>query len=111
MSDTIDIPTGGEGDDVMADCAQPQLCESGNQCVAMTAMANGRSQASEAMGHEFAAASTARTRRADQLSGDSQAMWSIAMTSPTVNSAMGFRTATQPIAMNPSPGQAPAPTG
>ena len=33
--------------------------------------------------------------RAQQLSGDSQAMWSIAMTSPTVNAAMGQRIATE----------------
>ena len=33
--------------------------------------------------------------RAAQLSGDSQAMWSIAMTTPTVNAAMGQRIATE----------------
>lgn len=55
-----------------------------NLQVALTAMAN-----------EFGASSGRRSARADQLSGDSQAMWSIAMTSPTVNAAMGYRTATE----------------
>lgn len=61
-----------------------QLAESGNLAVAMTMMAN-----------EAAAASAARTRAADQLASDSQRMWSIAMTTPTVNAALGFRTATE----------------
>lgn len=92
MSDTIDIPCGG-GDEEME--AQPQVCEPGNQCIAMTAMGNGRSQASEMMAQEFASSAARRTQRADQLSGDSQAMWSIAMTTPTVNSALGFQTAAE----------------
>ena len=32
---------------------------------------------------------------ADQLAADSQRMWAIAMTTPTVNAALGFRTATE----------------
>ena len=56
----------------------------GNLNVALTAMAN-----------EFGAAAAARTRAADQLGSDSQRMWSIAMTTPTVNAGLGFRTATE----------------
>lgn len=55
--------------------------EPGNLAVAMTAM-----------GNEFGAAAANRVRRSDQLSGDSQAMWSIAMTTPTVLAAQGIRT-------------------
>lgn len=61
-----------------------ETAEAGNMQVAMTGMAN-----------EFGASAARRSSRADQLSGDSQAMWSIAMTTPTVNAAMGFRTATE----------------
>ena len=61
-----------------------QLSEPGNLQVAMTAMAN-----------EFGASAARRSSRADQLSGDSQAMWSVALTSPTVSSSLGFRTATE----------------
>ncbi|MBX7075673.1 MAG: hypothetical protein K1X71_21230 [Pirellulales bacterium] len=60
------------------------LTEPGNLSVAMTAMANG-----------FGAAATRRNDAADQLASDSQRMWSIAMTTPTVNAALGFRTATE----------------
>lgn len=60
------------------------LTDPGNLQVAMTLLAQGA-----------AAASDRRVSRADQLSGDSQAMWSIAMTTPTVNAGLGFRTATE----------------
>ena len=40
----------------------------------------------------FTAGASRRTDRADQLSGDSQAMWSIAMTSPTIMAAAGIKT-------------------
>ena len=55
--------------------------------------------------------------RAAQLSGDSQAMWSIAMTTPTVNAAMGQRIATESGSgavrrdTNYPAGYAPAPGG
>jgi len=40
---------------------------------------------------EQAAASARRLNRADQLAGDSAAMWSVALTTPTVFAGMGFR--------------------
>ena len=49
-----------------------------------------------AMGNEFGAAAGRRTAAADQLALDSQRMWSIAMTTPTVLAGMGFRVAQQP---------------
>tara|TARA_R100001244_G_scaffold107537_1_gene79685 strand:- start:116 stop:439 length:324 start_codon:yes stop_codon:yes gene_type:complete len=42
-----------------------------------------------------AAASVRRTDRADQISADSSAMWSIAMTSPTVMAAHGMKVASE----------------
>ena len=44
---------------------------------------------------EFAGASAMRTRRMDQLAEDAASMWSVAMTSPTVLAAMGFRVASE----------------
>ena len=55
-----------------------------NLTVALTAMAN-----------EAASASGRRLSAADQLSADSQRMWSIAMTSPTVMAAHGMRVASE----------------
>lgn len=63
---------------------QPNLTDAGNLTTALTAMAN-----------EFGAAAGRRTAAADQLAADSQRMWSIAMTSPTVSSALGFQTASE----------------
>ena len=60
------------------------LAEPGNLAIAMTAMAN-----------EFGASAGRRSSRADQLSGDSQAMWSVALTSPTVMAAHGMRVAAE----------------
>lgn len=47
------------------------------------------------MGNEFGAAAARRVVSADQLAGDSQRMWSIAMTSPTVMAAHGMRIASE----------------
>jgi hypothetical protein len=58
--------------------------EQGNLTVALTAMAN-----------EAGAAAGRRLAAADQLSSDSQRMWSIAMVSPTVMSAHGMRIAAE----------------
>ncbi|OHB78645.1 MAG: hypothetical protein A2W31_15245 [Planctomycetes bacterium RBG_16_64_10] len=69
-----------------------QLTEPGNLGVALTAMANGLGNASALASQGFQAAADARTRAADQLASDSQRMWSIAMTTPTVNAALGYRT-------------------
>lgn len=44
---------------------------------------------------EQAAASSRRRDRADQLSADSAAMWTIALTTPNVMTAMAFRVAQQ----------------
>lgn len=86
--DTVEIPVGSEnsteeGSDSMATEA-PNLYEQGNLAVAMTGL-----------GNEFGAAAARRVNSADQLSGDSQRMWSIAMTSPTVMAAHGMRMASE----------------
>lgn len=62
----------------------PSVVDEGNLAVAMTALAN-----------EFGASAARRASRADQLAGDSSAMWSIAMTTPTVNAGIGYRTAVE----------------
>jgi hypothetical protein len=70
-----------EGDDNMA---FPEVTEAGNLQVASTAMAN-----------EFGASAARRTQRADQTAADASAMWAIAMTTPTQNTALALRTATE----------------
>lgn len=60
------------------------LVDPGNLAVAMTVMANAA-----------AAGAARRTDAADQLSINSQYMWTNAMASPTINAAMGYRTATE----------------
>lgn len=64
----------------MAD--QVQVCEAGNQQVALTAMMN-----------EFGAAAASRVRRYDQLGADAASMWAVALTSPTVMAGMGYQAA------------------
>ena len=81
--DVLDLDPGAVdrseiGDSEMAEPSQA------NMEVVSTALAQG-----------FAAAHQRRTDAADQLASDSQRMWSIAMTSPTVSSALGFRPATE----------------
>lgn len=44
---------------------------------------------------EQAACASRRIARADQLAGDSSAMWAVALTTPTVFAGMGFRVAQQ----------------
>lgn len=44
---------------------------------------------------EFTAGGASRMRRMDQLAADSASMWAVALTSPTVSSALGFRTAAE----------------
>lgn len=61
----------------------------------MEAEANNMSVALTAMAQEFGAAAGRRVNAADQLSSDSQRMWSIAMTSPTVMAAHGMRIASE----------------
>ena len=55
-----------------------------NAQVILTGMAAGQASASESL-----------RRRFDQLSADASAMWSVAMTTPTVFAGMGFRVAQQ----------------
>ena len=54
-----------------------------------------QSSALSGMSAEVAAASTRRTMRADQLAADAGSMWAVALTSPTISAAMGFRVAQQ----------------
>ncbi len=42
---------------------------------------------------EFAAAGARRTGRFDQLAADSASMWAAQLTSPTISSGLGYRTA------------------
>lgn len=72
---TIDIPIDSGGEKQM---------EPSNLSVAMTAM-----------GNEFAAAAARRTIRADQLAGDSSAMWAQYLTTPNAMAGIGFRTLQQ----------------
>ena len=44
---------------------------------------------------EHTASAARRLGAADQLASDSQRMWSIAMTTPTVNAGLGYRAATE----------------
>lgn len=74
-----EIPHPVEGDEMAND-----IVEQGNLTVALTGMAN-----------EFGASAARRTQRADQLAGDASAMWSIAMTTPTVMAGIGYRTANE----------------
>ena len=66
-----------------------------NAQTAFTAMANALANASGLANQGFAASAQRRTDSADQLAGDSQRMWSIAMTSPTVMAAHGMRVASE----------------
>jgi len=62
----------------------PETSEAGVMQVALSGMAGG-----------FGAAAVRGTNAADQLASDSQRMWSIAMTSPTVMAAHGMRVASE----------------
>lgn len=55
-----------------------------NLTVALTSLAN-----------EFGASAARRVNASDQLASDSQRMWSVAMTSPTVMAAHGMRVANE----------------
>jgi hypothetical protein len=75
----LDIPIAGEGE---AKMAVENLTDPGNLGAAMTVLANG-----------IARGANRQADAADQLSNDSQRMWTIAMTTPTQLSALGYRTA------------------
>lgn len=64
--------------------AFPETSEAGVMQVALSALAGG-----------YGASAQRRTDAADQLASDSQRMWSIAMTSPTVMAAHGMRVASE----------------
>ena len=54
-----------------------------------------REQALGASVQEFQAINGRRVSRFDQLGADSAAMWAVALTTPTQNSALALRTATE----------------
>lgn len=85
----VDIPTGVSMPDVA------QLSEPGNLSVAFTAMANAAAGANGILSQAFAASAHRRTDAADQLAADSGRMWSVFMTTPSVNAGLGYRTATE----------------
>lgn len=65
--------------------------DDGNMNVALTAMANGMAS----LANEMNGAAARRMEAADQLANDSQRMWSIAMTTPTVTAAHAMRVASE----------------
>jgi len=73
----LEIPGTENGDNTMP-------VDSSNLEIALTGMANGA-----------AASHDRRVSRADQLAGDSAALWSIAMTTPTQFAAQAQRTANE----------------
>lgn len=86
--DIVEIPGhSGEGEFISSGDETmpfPEHSEHGNLQVAMSGLAQG-----------FAATFLLIGTRAAQLAGDSQAMWSIAMTTPTVMTAHGMRIASE----------------
>lgn len=93
MPAEVDIvtPGSGQGEEDMADIAG----EGVNAQVAFTSMANAMANATGLANQGFQASAQRRTDAADQLASDSQRMWSIAMTSPTVMAAHGMRVASE----------------
>jgi len=79
-------------DEAMAENTQ---AEAVNAQTGFTAMANAMANASGLANQAFGASAQRRTDAADQLANDSQRMWSIAMTSPTVMAAHGMRVASE----------------
>lgn len=92
---TIDVVTPGVVRDAKTQGDEMPEAEAVNAGVAYTAMANAMANASGLATQGFAASADRRTVMADQLAGDSQRMWSIAMTSPTVMAAHGMRVASE----------------
>ena len=84
MNGTLNLPHDLDHSHDDEDGAMENTVDPGNAQIALTAMAS-----------EFGAAAARRTSAADQLASDSQRMWSIAMTTPTANSALGLRVATE----------------
>ena len=78
------MPPDNDGTLILENEMADQIAEQGNMSVAMTLLANGAASAADL-----------RTRTADQLAADSQRMWSIAMTTPTVMAAHGMRVASE----------------
>lgn len=74
-----------DGELEIPDCEECEMSvDPANLSVALTGMAN-----------EFGASAARRVNAADQLASDSQRMWSVAMTSPTVMAAHGMRIAAE----------------
>lgn len=73
-----------EGENEKDNEMENQIAESGNLAVAMTALAN-----------EFGASAARRASSADQLASDSQRMWAVNMTTPSVMAAHGMRIASE----------------
>lgn len=80
MPDESPVPGDGFNDDPVDKPGEEEM-EPNNLTIALTSL-----------GNEFGAAAAARVRSADQLAGDSQRMWTIAMTTPSVMAGMGYRT-------------------
>lgn len=75
----LEVPIPGEGDELMAASVDENV---------MSAVLNGQAK-------DAAAGESRRISRMDQLAADASAMWTVAMTSPTIMAAMGFRVAQQ----------------
>jgi hypothetical protein len=74
----------GEPEEEDRNVAFPELAEMGNLQIAASVLVQGG-----------AAAAARRIDRADQISGDSQSSWTIAMQMPTNNAALAMRTASE----------------
>ena len=81
----IPVPSpsaGGTSTPNTGDGTMAAISEENNNVTALTFLAN-----------EAAAGSGRRTAAADQLASDSQRMWAVHMTTPTVLAGLGFQTA------------------
>lgn len=76
---TLEVPVAGLEESAMAASVDENV---------MSAVLNGQAK-------DASAAESRRISRMDQLAADSAAMWTVAMTSPTIMAAMGFRVAQQ----------------
>lgn len=94
---TFPIPDPVEGQPTPEDDSMPapEIAETGNLSIAHTLMANSLAGASAILNGGYAASADRRTSRADQLSGDTQAMWASHLTTPTVMAAHGMRVASE----------------
>jgi|GEM_PF-4029976 len=83
--DTLDIPVPGDGTEEGEEkMAEESVVDQSVHVAAITGLSA-----------EASACSGRRISRADQLQGDADRMWAVAMTTPTVLAGMGFRVAQQ----------------